>query len=139
MHAMKEYRGVEVQLHCFSISALVGKKQLILSNMWLTPIEPQPGNHQIVWWIGPQSQTVHFGERLLPLSGTEPIFLHHSVSRLVTLLTVLCPLLKRHDEINEKYRQNISECRNKLCELAERKKGYYNQKNFGVGSKGKNN
>ena len=64
------------------------------------------------------------GKSLLPLSGAESSLHHHGVSRLITILTALCPILKR-TEISQKYGQNFSEYRSKWYELVQRKGGNY--------------
>jgi hypothetical protein len=52
---MKAYRGVDVEIHVFLISVLVGSEWLASGHGRFTPGERGPGTHWIVGWVGPRT------------------------------------------------------------------------------------
>jgi hypothetical protein len=52
---MKVYRGVELQIHVFFISILVGVEWLVSWPGRLTPAERAAGTHWIGGWVGPRT------------------------------------------------------------------------------------
>jgi hypothetical protein len=52
---MKAYVGVDVEIHIFLISALVGVKWFASRPDLFTPRERTPGTHWIVGWVGPRN------------------------------------------------------------------------------------
>jgi hypothetical protein len=51
---MKAYGGVDVQIHIFFTSALVGGELSVSRPCRFTPRERSPGTHWIVGWMGPE-------------------------------------------------------------------------------------
>jgi len=54
-HAMKAYWGVEVQLHVFLTSALIGSEWSDSRSGRFTPRERTPRSHWIGGWVGPKT------------------------------------------------------------------------------------
>jgi hypothetical protein len=52
---MKEYGGMDIQIHVFLSSALVGRKWSASGHGSLTPGETAPGTHCIAGWVGPRT------------------------------------------------------------------------------------
>jgi hypothetical protein len=67
---MKAYGGVDVQIHVFLTSALVGGGASRLGHF--TPGERVPGTHWIGGWVGPRTGLADMDNRIfLPLPGLE--------------------------------------------------------------------
>jgi hypothetical protein len=69
---MKTYVGVEIQVHIFSTSALVGGEWSVSRPVIFTPGERAPGTPWIEGWVGPRPGLVDStGTRTptLPSSG----------------------------------------------------------------------
>jgi hypothetical protein len=54
-YAMKAYRGVDVQIHVFMTTALVGGELSASRPGRLTPGERAPDTHCISGWVGPRA------------------------------------------------------------------------------------
>jgi hypothetical protein len=65
---MKVYRGVDVQIHAFLTSALVGGEWSSSSPRRFGPRERAPGAHWIGGWVGPRAG-LHV-EKILDPTGT---------------------------------------------------------------------
>jgi hypothetical protein len=69
---MKAYGGVDVLIHVFLTSALVGDERLVSRRGSFTPGERAPGTHWTGGWVGPRTGLDDVEKRkFLPLSGLE--------------------------------------------------------------------
>jgi hypothetical protein len=79
---MKTYGGVDVYIHVFLISALVGCEWLASHSGRFTLVEKAPGTRWIGGWVGPRAVLEDVKKRkLLTLSGVEPRILVRPGSR----------------------------------------------------------
>jgi hypothetical protein len=71
-YAMKAYGGVEVYIHVFLTSALVGGEWSASRPCRFTPGERDPGTHWIGGWVGPKAGLDDVERRKIsPLPGLE--------------------------------------------------------------------
>jgi hypothetical protein len=72
---MKGYGGVDVQIHIFLTSALVGGEWSASRPGRFTPEERAPSTHQIGGWVGPRAGLEYMESKkflVLPDSNSDP-------------------------------------------------------------------
>jgi hypothetical protein len=75
---MKAYGGVDVQIHVFLTSALVGDERSASHPCHFTPGERVPGTHWIGGWVGPRASLDDVEKRkFLTLPGLELLTVSH--------------------------------------------------------------
>jgi hypothetical protein len=75
---MKAYVGVDVWIHIFLTSAVVGGEWSVSRHGRFTPWERVPGTHWIGGWVDPRAGLDHLEKReFLPLPGLELCLLGH--------------------------------------------------------------
>jgi hypothetical protein len=68
---MKTYGGVDVYIHVFLTSVLVGGEWSASRPCRFTPKKRRPGTHWIEGWVGPQSRSERYREvKILDPTGT---------------------------------------------------------------------
>jgi hypothetical protein len=84
---MKAYVGVDIQIHIFLTSALLGGEWSASRLCRCTPRERTPGIHWIVGWVGPRARLDDVEKKkFLTLRGLEP-WPHDHPARSQSLIT----------------------------------------------------
>jgi hypothetical protein len=68
---MKMYGGVDVQIHLFLTSVLVGDEWSASHPGRFTPVERAPGTYWIEGWVGPKTGLDDVHRQILSLPGLE--------------------------------------------------------------------